>query len=242
LLVSMMPSDRERLLAKYFLNTPANVQAVSDSTAALSVANLDVGVTTNMLYLHSTADVRAINCDTAPGQCNLGADPEVVAGLGTQLPPKVRYGDPLAVFDNAKLLKLHRKTIRNSHLEKWHGLPQQEMTPSMVWEWKATQLRSYAHPKKFFKTTDGNKFPTHFHVGRVVGGGSLSVGGGCESEAVGTSSRRWKAGKGLLDTLLEDETVQNWTKKRYNEIQETKAAGGKRWYKTKTNRKKSRKF
>jgi len=213
-------------LAKYFVGT-TTASPPESCPSSLSVATLDVGVTTDMLYLRSSEKPRVIDCSAAPGCSRLASEAHIAQSLRTPLPPKVRYGDPLAVFDNSKLLRIQRRLQQDAHLEKWHGLPKQEMTPAMVWEWKALQLKGYAHPKRFFKASDSSTFPTHFHVGRVIGGtsSSLAVGGGRECEAAGTISKRFKKGKGMLDTLLEDKTVQNWTKKRFEEITESKSDG-----------------
>lgn len=85
-----------------------------------------------------------------------------------------------------------------------------QITPDVKLELAAIRLRRYAHKDKFMKSSDSNKIPTRFHIGTVVGGVHLAVGGGKESQAAGVANRKKKTGKSHLQSLLRDESVKSW--------------------------------
>lgn len=85
-----------------------------------------------------------------------------------------------------------------------------QLTPDLKLELAAIRLRRYAHKDKFMKSSDSNKIPTRFHIGTVIGGAHLAVGGGAESQAAGVVNRKKKTGKSHLQSLLRDESVKSW--------------------------------
>lgn len=78
----------------------------------------------------------------------------------------------------------------------------------------AIKLRGSIDPKRFYKANDTNNLPTHFVVATEVGGGMAPAGLRPRPEP------RPGSGASFLDSLVQDESVQDWTWKKANEVLE----------------------
>lgn len=153
--------------------------------------------------------------------------------------PSTHKGSAIAPLDPSKLLK---KEVKKNRSNFKHGLPRQELTPELERELKALSLRKYADPTRFYRANDSKNLPTHFHVGRVVGGsGYLApVDGGGKKTAVdvlgdhggGSGKKRGRGGKSYMSQLVADAAIQNATKKTHLQVgawgQEGSMVGGKK--------------
>merc|ERR1719375_1944103 len=84
---------------------------------------------------------------------------------------------------------------------------------------QAIKLRGHADPKRFYKSNDTKELPKYFVVGTEVdaarsASGRLAVGGGVESQAMGTANRKKAKGTSLLSQLLKDNQVQDFAKRK----------------------------
>lgn len=69
--------------------------------------------------------------------------------------------------------KLTSLSLRVSSLAAGLGAP--EITPDLKRDLRLLKLRGAFDPKRFYKTNDTSKLPTHF----AVGGGGLCMPAGC---------------------------------------------------------------
>jgi hypothetical protein len=99
-------------------------------------------------------------------------------------------------------------------------IPKPTITPEMKSELAALRLKQYMNPKRFYKSSD--KATDRFVLGVVVDGGLRAVGGGEESQSAGTFNKKKTKGKSLLQEALADAVVQNWTKKRWTQVEKTR--------------------
>lgn len=151
-------------------------------------------------------------------------------------------------FDNAVVPKpLHRKiyvtpgaldpaslTKNDESLDKWFGMKQKKLTPEVVRELKALQLRGSADPKRFFKTTDMKKLPTHFQFATTVRASALTATG--EETQLFDHGRKRKP-RSLVSDLLRNEAVQAFTKKKALAACAAGISGNRKSYKDKVARK-----
>eukprot|EP00392_Amoebophrya_sp_AT5.2_P007129 g7143.t1 len=114
-------------------------------------------------------------------------------------------------------VKQRRALMKEVHGATRNGLPKQELTPELERELKFLQMRAYADPARFYKGNDTKELPTHFHLGVEVGGsGSMAP-----VKADGTASRnenKKRKGVSLMQEMLKDQRVQEWTRKRFDEV------------------------
>ena len=97
---------------------------------------------------------------------------------------------------------------------RWFHLPKAEYTPELRRDLRLLKLRGAYDPKRFYKTDDTTKLPTHFQVGTVV-----------ESAAdfYGARMTKRERKRSLAEELLADADVKAVRKKRFAKIQEQKA-------------------
>jgi hypothetical protein len=128
---------------------------------------------------------------------------------------KVAQDDTEGITTMAELLEstVPKQGIRFDPAARFAIPEVKQITPDMKMELAAIKLKRYAYKDKFMKNADSNKMPTRFHIGTVIGGGLMAVGGGKESQAAGVSNKKKKSGKSHLQGLLRDENVRSWLKK-----------------------------
>lgn len=95
--------------------------------------------------------------------------------------------------------------------KEWFRLPTQEITDEVKADLRVLRLRAAFDTKRFYKKDDSTKFPTQFHVGRVV-----------EHAADFYSSRLTKKQRKttMAEEVMHDEYLSAVRKKRFNKIQE----------------------
>merc|ERR1712151_1076101 len=98
--------------------------------------------------------------------------------------------------------------------EKWFGLPKRKITPELAKELKAIKLRGVADPKRFYKANDSNALPKYFTIATEVGGGMAPAG-----EKATVHDVHPRKGRSLLDSMLRDEKVNEWTRRREQDVQ-----------------------
>lgn len=94
----------------------------------------------------------------------------------------------------------------------WFDLPATEVTEEMHNELKIIQMRSVLNPKQFYKKNDLKILPKYFQIGTV----QHSVIDHHKEKKTRKSHRT------LVDELLDDETFQNFNKRKYKEVNERK--------------------
>lgn len=179
-----------------------------------SELKLDVGIGPELLYLRGKGSKSAFNTAVLPGQSTIdyedfsaGCEADVPAS--TLLAREVR-GAPVRPSDDTKLRKKEAKARREERLEGWFGLPKQKMTPELVNELRAIQLRGSFDPKRFYKANDSKKLPTHFVMATEVGGGMAPAG----EQATHTKRK----GQSFLDSILKDQRAQEWMERKTGEV------------------------
>ncbi|KAF8927936.1 hypothetical protein BGZ58_010004 [Dissophora ornata] len=121
--------------------------------------------------------------------------------------------------------KRQRKEEREKTTGKgWFDLPQQVMTPELKRDLQILKLRNVLDPKRFYKREEKGKakFPKYFQVGTIVEGNTEFY-----------SSRLTKKERATTITgeVMKDLTGRDYYKRKFNEIQEAKQSGGKRFNK-----------
>jgi len=216
------------------------VKTALDSSAAkrmsavqdLCELSLDVGVGPEQLYLsgpqrqgtgkgrRGAAVAAASVFDTAapPGIFGLDAR-DFAPGPGAMAAaPKhsVRErevrGAPVRPVDDSKLRRKEAKLEREERLEGWFGMRKRVLTPELEKELKAIKLRANFDPKRFYKAQDSKELPKYFTIATETGGGLAAAGVAAEKEV------RAHSGRSLLDNILRDEKVKEWTTKKWAEV------------------------
>ncbi|KAK1938674.1 hypothetical protein X943_003322 [Babesia divergens] len=159
------------------------------------------------------------------------ANEEQSLAINLDLKDEFSGGNALAM-EAAPAMAKTRGEVGRELEKKWNPLTEREPTVQDQREWRAIQLRGFMDPKRFYKGCNGGKLeplPQRYQVGVLTGSSGIKVGGGEESQAVGTfnSRKRRKAASVLTQTLAAD---QSWTRKKYREIQAEKTSGSKGYY------------
>ncbi|KAI8347276.1 Fcf2 pre-rRNA processing-domain-containing protein [Mortierella sp. GBAus27b] len=106
----------------------------------------------------------------------------------------------------------------------WFDLPQQILTPELKRDLQILKLRNVLDPKRFYKREEKGKtkFPKYFQIGTVIEGNTEFY-----------SSRLTKKERATTITgeVMKDLTGRDYYKRKFDEIQEAKQSGGKRFYK-----------
>ncbi|KAG0270654.1 hypothetical protein DFQ27_000004 [Actinomortierella ambigua] len=106
----------------------------------------------------------------------------------------------------------------------WFDMPQQVLTPELKRDLQILKLRNVLDPKRFYKREEKGKpkFPKYFQVGTVIEGNTEFY-----------SSRLTKKERATTITgeVMKDLAGRDYYKRKFDEIQETKQSGGKRFYK-----------
>jgi hypothetical protein len=112
------------------------------------------------------------------------------------------------------LQKKQRKIDNSSNAGKgWFNLPAPEITPELKQDLKAIQLRSVIDPSRFYKKLDRKKLPKYFQIGTIQ-----------DNIIDGKNSRVKKSEvkDRILEEFLEQDKVVNFSKRKFDEIQNQK--------------------
>ncbi|CAD7927630.1 unnamed protein product [Amoebophrya sp. A120] len=123
------------------------------------------------------------------------------------------------VLGTGKFVKQQKKLSQELRGQTRNGLPKQELTPELERELKFLQMRAYADPTRFYRGNDSKELPTHFHLGVEVGGsqGLAPVHGDGRPTYVSDKKKKTK-GVSFMQETLKDQRVQEFTRKRFNEV------------------------
>ncbi len=95
--------------------------------------------------------------------------------------------------------------------KEWFKLPTQEITDEVKADLRVLRLRSAFDTKRFYRKDDTTKFPTQFHVGRVVEHASDFYGGRLTKKQRKTT---------MAEEVMHDEHLSAVRRKRFNKIQD----------------------
>lgn len=109
----------------------------------------------------------------------------------------------------------------------WFDLEPMEMTDELRRDLKMIKMRSYVDPKRFYKAPD--KMNKVLHVGTVIEG---------PADYLSSRLTRKERKQSLLEEIISDDKVKNYTKRVYNQIQtensnKTKMFKSRKKYKSK---------
>lgn len=186
------------------------------------LGGLRCGITQDQVYFQSGSTF--LNTAAAPNEYRVETDNVDKAKMPqtasvTRKPLAIQPSEKVPEVDNRKYESQLRKAKREEKLEGWFGLPKQKLNPRLEAELQVIKLRSAADKKRFYKTQDSDKLPTHFHIARVVDPGStVRVAGAEDANPTATARSRRRRAKSLLSEFLADEEVVSWTEKKYAEL------------------------
>lgn len=95
--------------------------------------------------------------------------------------------------------------------KEWFKLPTQEITDVVKADLRVLRLRSAFDTKRFYRKDDSTKFPTQFHVGRVVEHAADFYGGRLTKKQRKTT---------MAEEIMHDEHLSAVRRKRFNKIQD----------------------
>ncbi|KAG0584994.1 hypothetical protein KC19_3G249400 [Ceratodon purpureus] len=136
------------------------------------------------------------------------------------------YVPPL---DQKKLRKLAVKNVKETSGSKWFNMPAPTITPEVKRDLQLLKLRDVIDPKQHYKKNDTKGVPKFFQVGRYVEG---------PTEFYSSRLTKKERKETFADEFLANPQLKAYRKRKYTEIQEQKAQGGKKFYKQKKNRQK----
>lgn len=187
----------------------------TEAPKELGEFSLDTGLRSSHLLLQGHRGKEGFDTRSVPGHWGLdfrdyseGSAPEVPA-VDSVSTREVR-GQAVRPVDDRTLRKKEAKAQKSEALAKWFGLPRAKLTPELEKELLAIKLRGNVDPKRFYKSNDSKKLPTHFHVAVETGGDGPVAGYHAKQE----SSR----GISFLDSVLRDSQAQDWTYKKFTEV------------------------
>eukprot|EP00897_Mesotaenium_endlicherianum_P001138 jgi/Mesen1/11024/ME000098S10419 len=131
--------------------------------------------------------------------------------------------------DPKKEAREARKLAPQTAGPQWYNLPATAVTPELKQELRLLRLRGVMDPKRHYRAPDSTKFPKHFQVGTVVEGAADFYSGRITKKDRKTS---------FAAELLADESLKHYRKRKYNQLQEQKQAGSRKWYKYQKDRQK----
>ncbi|GBG86234.1 hypothetical protein CBR_g41139 [Chara braunii] len=109
---------------------------------------------------------------------------------------------------------------------KWFDLPAPQLTPELRRELQLIRLRAVIDPKRHYKTTNDKRepYPTYFQIGKVIEG---------PTEFYSSRLTKKQRKQTMAEEILADEAVTAYRKRKFQELQKTKMAGGSDQYKAK---------
>jgi hypothetical protein len=130
--------------------------------------------------------------------------PEAVTGLRS-----VKRGNSYRTLETAGVA--HPPPSKKEMSKEWFKLPTQEITDEVKADLRVLRLRSAFDTKRFYRKDDTTKFPTQFHVGRVVEHASDFYGGRLTKKQRQTT---------MAEEVMHDVHLSAVRRKRFNKIQD----------------------
>ncbi|KAN0127335.1 Fcf2 domain containing protein [Lactarius tabidus] len=127
------------------------------------------------------------------------------------------------------LTKKEKKALKEKTAgPKWFDLPApaEADLPRLHKEYEALRLRNQLDPKRFYRKDPGEGrgikgLPKHFAIGTIVP--TSTPFGGPSSDSLPRSARK----RTLVDELVDDAEARHYAKRKFNELQSSRAAKGR---------------
>ena len=120
----------------------------------------------------------------------------------------------VAPMDKTKVRREMKKMERKTAGKGWFDMKAVEYTPELRREMRMLKLRGAYDPKRFYKTADTTRLPTHFQIGTVVGGAA-------DFYSARLAKKDQK--RSLAEEILHDKDIERVRKNRFAKIQEKNA-------------------
>ncbi|KAG9411500.1 hypothetical protein AC1031_017137 [Aphanomyces cochlioides] len=147
---------------------------------------------------------------------------------GAQLAPERKIVEELKAFaktqasmklqdhNNAAAHGTKADSGRNRMSGKWFNMVSNEMTAEAKRDIQLVKMRNYLDPKRFYKSSDHRKsnMPKVFQVGTVIEGAA---------EFKSARLSRKERHQTFTEEILHDQQIRNYTKRKFNDIQATRA-------------------
>lgn len=133
------------------------------------------------------------------------------------------------VVQNVKAEKGKEKIVQRVPCtdSRWFNMQSSVMTKETEQDIQAVKLRNYLDPKRFYKSSDIKGKPKVFQIGTVIEG--------AHEFKTARLSKKQRA-KGVFDEVIKDRKIRDYSKRKFDEIQQTKRSGKKGSYKKKQQR------
>ncbi|KAF9568354.1 hypothetical protein BGW38_008830 [Lunasporangiospora selenospora] len=195
-------------------------------------AEMEKSPSYNFPKLQTKLDMQNVYIKQESGKARMGTNNVVVVDKGAAKPASKEKSvlETCEVNMNADKVHINKKQQREEREKSagkgWFDLPQQVLTPELKRDLQILKLRNVLDPKRFYKREDKSKakFPKYFQVGTIIEGNTEFY-----------SSRLTKKERATTITgeVMKDLTGREYYKRKFDEIQETKQSGGKRFMKKK---------
>ncbi|KAF0717314.1 Aste57867_2345 [Aphanomyces stellatus] len=200
-----------------FRKQPAVDDGADEDKPRTLVANrLDSGVGATNLYL----DFKGKKC--AKG-AQLAAERKLVEELKWFAKSEKTAAEQDRV--NGKAHAKATESGKNMTSNKWFNMVSNEMTAEAKRDIQLIKMRNYIDPKRFYKSSDHRKssMPKVFQVGTVIEGAAEF-----KSARLSRKDRQ----QTFTEEIMHDQQIRNYTKRKFNDIQASKANHNKKAFKT----------
>lgn len=115
-----------------------------------------------------------------------------------------------------------QQEVRKSQVDdsKWYEIPKVSLTPELERDLRIIENRQHLDPKRFYKSTGTGRqrgqLPTKFHIGTVVVGSHEFYSG---------RLTRQERKSRIIDEVLADNRIVNYTRKRMTSLQRARQTG-----------------
>ncbi|KAH9161147.1 Fcf2-domain-containing protein [Lactarius sanguifluus] len=136
---------------------------------------------------------------------------------------------PELIKSGKPLTKKEKKALKEKTTgPKWFDLPApaEADLPRLYKEYEALRLRNQLDPKRFYRKDPGEGrgirgLPKHFAIGTIVP--TSTPFGGPSVDSIPRSARK----RTLVDELVDDAEARHYAKRKFNELQSSRAAKGR---------------
>ena len=106
-------------------------------------------------------------------------------------------------------------------------MPKVELTDELKADLKALKLRNFIYPNRFYKTNDSKKLPQYFQIGTIV----------TDKNDMRTERMTKKEAKGgIAQQFLRDDEAKQFSKRKYEKVNEKMRRMGDKRRKMKINK------
>ncbi|ETV98786.1 hypothetical protein H310_08296 [Aphanomyces invadans] len=176
---------------------------------------LDSGVATRDLYM-------TFNGNKAANGAQLASERKIVEELKQFA--KTQKVAAIQEVANSKAHATKTESGKNQTSSKWFNMVSNELTAEAKRDIQLIKMRNYLDPKRFYKSSDLRKsaMPKVFQVGTVIEGAA---------EFKSARLSRKQRHQTFTEEILHDKQIGSYTKRKYGDIQASKANHGKNKFK-----------